>query len=86
MAQRRAHSRVLNTVELTMCLHHDTGASILVSDDGNRAKAVFLPKSQIEFERTGKTMPETGGRSEGYPRDIVTVDVPQWLAEKEGLV
>ena len=37
-------------IDLTMHLHHETEKAILVSDDGDRAKAVWLPKSAVEFD------------------------------------
>jgi len=37
--------------DLTMHLHHETPLAILVSDDGERKNAVWLPKSQCEFVR-----------------------------------
>lgn len=36
-------------VDLEFELHHETERAILVSVDGNRAGAVWLPKSAIEF-------------------------------------
>lgn len=58
-------------VDLTMQLHAETDKAILVSDDGDKAKAVWLPKSQIEFEQKGP---------------IVEVTMPSWLATDKGLV
>lgn len=37
-------------VDVTLYLHAETEKAILASTDGNRAKAVWLPKSQIEME------------------------------------
>jgi hypothetical protein len=39
-------------VTISMSLHHRTERAILVSDDGERDKAVWIPKSQCEFEET----------------------------------
>lgn len=61
-------------VDLTMHLHAETDAAILVSDDGDKARAVWLPKSQIEFERN---------RGPGF---TVEVTMPEWLATEKGLV
>lgn len=59
-------------IDLTMQLHHETPKALLVSDDGDKDKAVWLPLSQIEIER----------KSDG----IVIVTLPEWLATDKGLV
>ena len=64
------------TTELRLALHHETGGAVLVSDDGDRESAVWLPKSQV---RRGELV------GSGLPR-VYLWDVPVWLAEKEGLV
>lgn len=58
--------------DLELQLHHETDRAILVSDDGDAANGVWLPKSVIEFEKIGK------GR--------VIVTLPEWLAVERGLV
>lgn len=37
-------------IELTVDIHHETESAWLVSDDGNKETAVWIPKSQCEFE------------------------------------
>jgi hypothetical protein len=59
-------------VDLTMQLHAETAKAILVSDDGDKAKAIWLPLSQCEIERKGD--------------GIVIVTLPEWLAIQRGLV
>lgn len=59
-------------VDVTVQLHHETEKAILVSDDGDRDKAVWLPRSQIEIEE------KRGG--------VVVVTLPTWLAKDKGLV
>lgn len=59
-------------IDLTMQRHHETEKAILVSDDGERAKAVWLPKSAVEVEEKG--------------RGIVVVTLPEPLAIEKGLV
>ena len=65
-------------VDVTVCLHHETkqgmaeAGGILVSDDGDRSKAVWLPKSQVEVEFAA--------------RDSVIVTMPEWLAHDKGLI
>lgn len=58
-------------IDITMQLHAETAKAILVSDDGDKDKAVWLPLSQVEIERKAK--------------GIVVVTLPQWLAEQRGL-
>lgn len=59
-------------VDLTVQIHMTTERAILVSDDGDDEKAVWLPLSQIEVER------QSGG--------FATVTVPEWLAKNKGLI
>lgn len=35
------------TVTITLCLHHDSGSALLVSESGNRDDAVWVPSSQV---------------------------------------
>lgn len=58
-------------LDLELWLHHETAAAVLVSADGERSKAVWLPKSAIEIER------RNGG--------TVLVAVPRNLAIDKGL-
>jgi hypothetical protein len=59
--------------DIMVQLHHETDRAILVSDAGDSEKAVWLPLSQIEFEKTGKP-------------GIVLVTLPTWLAKERGLI
>jgi hypothetical protein len=61
-------------IDLEVMVHAETDEAIKVSLDGNAQKAVWIPKSMIEIERSMKM------------EDVVTMTVPQWKAEKEGLV
>ena len=59
--------------DLELWLHHETAAAYLVSELGERDKAVWLPKSQCEkYERKNG--------------EVWEFSVPQWLAEEKGLV
>ncbi len=64
-------------VDLTLHQHAETDRAVLVSDDGTEARAVWLPKSQIEIA----PLPGTGGA-----KGLVLVTAPQWLLEDKGLV
>lgn len=57
-------------VDLELRIHRETDRAILVSDGGEIAKAVWLPKSQIEI------VPNRSG--------TYTVTMPEWLAEEKG--
>lgn len=58
--------------DITVHLHQETERAILVSDDGDRDKAVWLPKSQVEYV--------------AKPGGICEVSLPEWLATERGLV
>lgn len=60
--------------ELILHMHSRTEKAILVSDDGDRAKAVWLPLSQIQFDETRLKLP------------AVIVTLPEWLAVDKGLL
>lgn len=55
-----------------MRLHQVAAKAILVSDDGDRKNAVFLPLSQLTYVHAS--------------RGIVTVTLPEWLARDRGLI
>lgn len=59
---------------LELMIHHQTDAAVLVSADGNRDGAVWLPKSRIAFEE------------EPVPGKAQIILMPQGLAEEKGLV
>lgn len=67
-----------NLTTLELHLHHETKpgqpdeGAILVSDDGDKSKAVWLPKSAIEFERVKGAIHK------------VTLPIP--LAQEKGLI
>lgn len=59
-------------IDITLAVHHQTEKAVLVSDDGDRQKAVWLPLSSIEIA------PIKGGAAE--------VTMPEWLALEKGLI
>ena len=59
-------------LDLDVELHVDTGKAVLVSTDGKKDNAVWLPHSQIEIERKFGV--------------IYTVTLPEWLAVEKGLI
>lgn len=60
-----------NVIDITVHLHHETDAAVLVSDTADPKDAVWLPKSQIEIEADGATH---------------TVTLPEWLALEKELI
>lgn len=60
-----------DVIDLELHLHHETDRAVLVSDTGDKADAVWLPKSQVEIAEWGA-------------HHMVTL--PEWLAEERGLV
>jgi hypothetical protein len=54
-------------------IHIETEKAILFSEDDDIDKAAWLPKSQIEIEKTGRGA-------------IVEVTMPEWLAKDKDLI
>lgn len=59
-------------VDIAVQVHHQTEKAILVSDDGDKEKAVWVPLSQCEVEH-GK-------------RGTATLTLPEWMALDKGLI
>lgn len=62
-------------LDVEVALHRSTDRAVFVSLDGDVSKAVWLPKSQIEIEVK---------RKDGM-LVLCEAQIPQWLAEQEGL-
>jgi hypothetical protein len=60
-------------VDIDVIVHHETAGAVLVSDDGDRARAVWLPKAAIEIEPV---------KGKSHHR----VTMPERLATEKGLV
>jgi hypothetical protein len=58
-------------VDIQVAVHVTTKMAVLVSTDGERSKAVWLPRSQIEISKW---------------QDEITVTMPERLAVEKGLV
>ena len=67
-----------NLVDLTVQVHVETAKAVLVSDDGDKEKAVWLPLSQIEIEYR-PSMKERGN-------GLAVITLPEWLAKDKGLI
>lgn len=59
--------------DITLQQHHETERAYLVSDSGERDKAVWIPKSQCE-------------RGDKIGPNLYEFTMPQSLAEEKGLV
>jgi hypothetical protein len=64
--------------------HRETDDAIHVSADGNETRAKWLPKSLISIVPVGSN--ERGIKKDGQTviLPVVTITMPQWLAEREG--
>ena len=58
-------------LDLTLHIHHKTAQAVLVSEDGDKDRAVWLPLGQIEIEVT---------------KTSAVVTAPYWLAKDKGLI
>ena len=67
-----------NLVDLFVQMHAETEKAVLISDTGEEAAAVWLPKSQIEVEYD-PTMKVRG-------KGAATITCPEWLAKDKGLI
>jgi hypothetical protein len=65
-------------IDVTVQMHADTEKAVLVSDDGDKGKAIWLPKSQIEIA-FHPSMKERG-------KGVATITLPEWLAKDKGLI
>ncbi len=63
-------------LDIVVVMHRSTDKAVFVSEHGDVAEAVWLPRSQIEINFRRKD------------KGVVFYDlqIPQWLAEQEGLV
>lgn len=61
-------------VDLELMIHQQTPAAVLVSDDGDRNRAVWLPKKRVEFDEKREL-----GKAQ-------IVSMPEDLAIEKGLV
>jgi hypothetical protein len=63
-------------IDISVVLHADptSALAILVSDDGDEDNAVWLPRSQIEYDEKARK------------GDVITVTLHEWLAKDKGLI
>lgn len=87
----RGDSTRSNLIELSVCLHYDTGkerrGAILVSNDGDESHARWIPHSLITaIEKKAATT--RGYRKNGQAVDlpIIVITLPSRLAAEKGLV
>lgn len=80
-------------IDLSLVLHHETPAkgqfnqgAILVSDNGDEARAVWIPKSLCEVDRKPGYI--TGKRKSGLAVNLiaVTVTLSERFAKEKGLI
>jgi len=63
-----------NLIDITVVKHAETTKAVLVSDNGDKSRGVWVPLSQCEIE------PEDG------EKDIYVLTLPEWLAIDKGLI
>lgn len=54
------------------------GALLFLPEDREEGEEIWLPKSQIVMDINERKRPQRG--------DPITIEVPEWLAEQEGLI
>jgi len=72
--------------DLAMALHYDTGKALLVSETGEEANAIWLPRSQVECVPTDKTVDAVKKDGQIVALPLVTITIPEWLAKDKGLI
>jgi DNA-directed RNA polymerase alpha subunit len=60
-------------IDVMVQKHAETAKAVLVSDDGDREKAVWIPLSQCEI-------------APSKSKDIFELTLPEWLAKDKGLI
>ena len=65
-------------IDVTVQMHAETEKAVLVSDDGDKASAVWIPKSQCEIEFDASMKVRGNGAA--------TLTLPEWLAKDKGLI
>lgn len=71
-----------NVVDVAMVIHDERPKSLLASSNGDIARAVWLPKSQVEIEETGALERKRNGRT----AQPAIITLPNWLAKEKGLI
>lgn len=59
--------------DMQLYLHMETDKALLCSETGDRDRAKWLPRSQIEWRKTDK-------------QQIIEVTMPEWLAYEKGFI
>jgi hypothetical protein len=62
-----------NLVDLNLHYHGMARGALIVSENGDKDKLIYLPLSQIEYELN-------------HERTEVEVTLPEWLAEQKDLI
>lgn len=70
--------------DITVALHAQTDKAILVSEFGDEKKAKWIPKSQIEIERTDRFVQPQGVSTKKF--SAIVIAIPEWLAVRNGLL
>lgn len=73
-ATREEYAQKSDLIDVTVTIHAETAKAWLMSDDGTKARAKWVPKSQGEYDPTDAA-PYIG-----------TLTCPEWLAKEKGFI
>lgn len=78
----------VKTIELDMVLHYDNPVrdAILASETGEESSAVWLARSQIQMNQSGKKVPAIKKDGQHTILPVIAVSMPEWLAKDKGLI
>lgn len=86
-AARGDDSTRSNTAEIDIVIHPGySQRAFLVSIDGNEARSVWLPKSQITIEHQSAKVNGRLRSGQIVEMNTAKVTLPLWLAKEKGLI
>jgi hypothetical protein len=68
-------------IDLVLILHRETTGAVLVSQNGDESRGVWLPRSLIKIEMLGKPVKDRHGKA----ARACQVTLPEWKAKQAGL-
>lgn len=75
------------TADIDVALHFDSMKGVVVSTDGNGTKGTFIVRRLIaSIHQTGRTTKGTDRYGNDVTLPMAHLQIPEWLAIKEGLV
>jgi hypothetical protein len=92
IANKTKVSGTSDLIDLDMALHAETHpgnsekGAVLVSNDGDEEKAVWIPKSLCQFERSNSLITGTRKNGQKIQLNVAKVTTQQWVARDKGLL